>query len=370
MDLQQGADLLLEGQEVVCDNMAGEVSGFVVENAGAICGDEMVEDDSHFKGEDEGNIDEISDHAVEDDDVQPKDHGNEISQWEVINVDAQVLSDNTTQCKHLDEELAVDEMIPLSKQLDEEDKANNTNGISDIEFKCQEVVISEQLGAEDACNEELDTKENFECEVEDHGMVLDDKENSSSDFEDLHCKGQEIGDNMALPNQPVNEDEQFNDEGQCMNDEISEQDASQEKIVNPASKDVVDAPVLPLASSLPHAHVPNFTMMLDPAHISFGVAPLEEKKPSDKTPREQSIGKTMAATTNMGVNHVSDDKENSGINVVLTKEKLKKKGNAEMKNQKPLEDLSLRQLTKMMKELKIQIAEKSTKVRNSLTCTF
>ncbi|XP_019199769.1 PREDICTED: protein hook homolog isoform X2 [Ipomoea nil] len=399
VDLQQGADLGLEGQDAFCDNMAGEVSECVVEKAG----DEMVEDHSHFKGgqqeEAEDNIrDEISDHAVEDVDV----------------------GENTIQCKHLD-----DELNKGHKQLDEEEEEeeqedqgnNNTNGISDSEVedvnlqpKFQEVVvIGEQLGAascneeldtnensecfevDDLCKgglglevvgngiiltkqldeviintkeisntdveeedvndeEELDTKENSECEVEDHGMVLDNEEESNTDVEDaadLHW-------NMALSNQPsVNED----DEGQCMNDEISEQDASsdemqEEKLVDPASKDLVD---------------PNSTLMLDPpAHISVSdVAEtdsdntsLVKKTPSDKTmtPREP--------VTTMGLNHVTDDKENidnSGMKLVVTKEKLKKKGNAEVKNQKPLEDLSLRQLTKMMKEMKIQNAEKSTK---------
>ncbi|XP_031107849.1 bud site selection protein BUD4-like isoform X2 [Ipomoea triloba] len=370
VDLQQGADLVLEGQEAICDNTAGEVSEYVVEKAG----DEMmVEDYSHFKEEEEEEEEDSI--AVEDVDVQPPEgqvlgaddenklhHGNEISEWEVVNVDALNKSHKLASADEM--------MILLSKQLDEdeedEDKGNNTNGISDYEVEDvnlqpkfhEVVVIGEQLGAT-SCNEELDTnensevvgngiiltkqldevintkeisntdveeedvndeeeldtKENSECEVEDHGMVLDNEEESNAD---LHW-------NMALSNQPsVNED-----------DEISD-DMQEEKLVDPASKDL------------------NSTLMLDPpAHISVSdVAETDSDntfQSNKTTPREPVV---------------TDDKENidnSGMKLVVTKEKLKKKGNAEVKNQKPLEDLSLRQLTKMMKEMKIQNAEKSAK---------
>nr|GMC58091.1 myb-like protein X isoform X1 [Ipomoea batatas] len=370
VDLQQGADLVLEGQEAVCENMAAEVSECVVEKAG----DEMVEDYSHFKGvqqeEEEDNI------AVEDVDVQPPKgqvlgaddenklhHGNEISEWEVVNVDALNESHKLASADEM--------MILLSKQLDEEekeDKGNNTNGISDYEVEDvnlqpkfhEVVVIGEQLGAA-SCNEELDTNENFECcevddlckgglgleEVEGNGIILtkqldeviNTKEISNTDVEEEDVNDEEELDTKENSECEVEDHGMVLDnEEESNTDEISEQDVSsdnmqEEKLVDPASEDLVD---------------PNSTFMLDPpAHISVSdVAETDSDntfQSNKTTPREPVV---------------TDDKENvdnSGLKM------LKKKGNAEVKNQKPLEDLSLRQLTKMMKELKIQNAEKIAK---------
>nr|GMC60858.1 myb-like protein X isoform X1 [Ipomoea batatas] len=270
VDLQQGADLVLEGQEAVCDNMAGEVSECVVEK------------------------------AVEDVNLQPKFHevvviGEQLgAAW----CNEELDTNENSECCEVDDLCkeghiglkVVGNGIILTKQLDE---VINTKEISNTDVEEEDVNDEE----------ELDTKENSECEVEGHGMVLDNEEEPNTD-------------------------------------EISEQDASsdnmqEEKLV----EDLVD---------------PNSTFMLDlPAHIWISdVAETDSNNTfqSNKmtTPREPVV---------------TDDKENvdnSGMKLVVTKENLKKKGNAEVKNQK-FEDLSLRQLTKMMKEMKIQNAEKSAK---------
>nr|GMC66820.1 myb-like protein X isoform X1 [Ipomoea batatas] len=339
VDLQQGADLVLEGQEAVCYNMAAEVSECVVEKAG----DEMVEDYSHFK-EEEDSI------AFEDVDVQPPKgqvlgaddenklhHGNEISEWEGNNTNG--ISDYEVEDVNLQPKFQ--EAVVIGEQLgaascNEELDTNENSECCEVDDLCKEghiglevvgngIILTEQLDEvintkeisntdveeEDANDEEeLDTKENSECEVEDHGMVLDNEEEPNTD-------------------------------------EISEQDASldnmlEEKLVDPASEDLVD---------------PNSTFMLDPpAHIS-----VSDVAETDSDNTFQSIKTTPREPVNHVV--VTDDKENvdnSGMKLVVTKENLKKKGNAEVKNQK-FEDLSLRQLTKMMKEMKIQNAEKSAK---------
>nr|GLL19920.1 myb-like protein X isoform X1 [Ipomoea trifida] len=279
VDLQQGADLVLEGQEAVCDNMAGEVSECVVEK------------------------------AVEDVNLQPKFQEVVVigEQLGAASCNEELDTNENSECCEVDDLCkeghigleVVGNGIILTKQLDE---VINTKEISNTDVEVEDVNDEE----------ELDTKENSECGVEDHGMVLDNEEEPNTD-------------------------------------EISEQDVSsdhmqEEKLVDPASEDLVD---------------PNSTLMLDPpAHIS--VSDVAE------TDSDNTFQSNKTTTPREPVNHVvvTDDKENvdnSGMKLVVTKEKLKKKGNAEVKNQKPLEDLSLRQLTKMMKELKIQNAEKIAK---------
>ncbi|XP_016459309.1 uncharacterized protein LOC107782882 [Nicotiana tabacum] len=118
-------------------------------------------------------------------------------------------------------------------------------------------------------------------------------------------------------------------------------------IPNTASKSVstlILEPVYNLsASSTMNAVLITETSCLTPVKIS-----------SSKTPMKKSMSKASAAAK---VAQIHDDKENidnSGRKVVQTKEKSKKnKSNAGNNSKQSLQDLSLRQLTKMLKEMHI-----------------
>ncbi|XP_016448075.1 uncharacterized protein LOC107773143 [Nicotiana tabacum] len=134
-----------------------------------------------------------------------------------------------------------------------------------------------------------------------------------------------------------------------------------------AQADLDPAAHSPVASPIPNAASKSVsTLILEPVHIpsaSTTVNPVlitetscltPVKISSSKTPMKKSMSKASAATK---VAQIHDDKENidnSGRKFVLTKEKLKKnKNNAGNNSKQSLQDLSLRQLTKMLKEMHI-----------------
>ncbi|OIT27303.1 PREDICTED: uncharacterized protein LOC109214124 [Nicotiana attenuata] len=151
------------------------------------------------------------------------------------------------------------------------------------------------------------------------------------------------------------------------NIEFAGEEPIKEFEVDDAQADLDPAAHSPVASPIPNAasksvstlilepvHIPSASTTVNPVLISETSCLTPVKISSSKTPMKKSMSKASAATK---VAQIHDDKENidnSGRKFVLTKEKLKKnKSNAVNNSKQSLQDLSLRQLTKMLKEMHI-----------------